>query len=101
MGRLLVALLCACHVGAAIAGDIARSRAEVRAFRSENACPATGRIKGACPGFQVDHIKALCAGGSDIRDNMHWLSTQDHKFKTFIDVRECRKFRRLANTPAR
>lgn len=31
---------------------------------------------------------------------MQWLSDQDHRWKTFIDVRECRKLRRLANTPA-
>ena len=33
--------------------------------------------------------------------NMAWLSVEDHRFKTFTDVRECRKLRKLANTPAK
>ena len=35
--------------------QIKRDRAQVRAFRAENPCPATGRTRGACPNFQVDH----------------------------------------------
>lgn len=79
---------------------IPRDRAEVRAFRLEHPCPATGRTRGACPGYQVDHTIPLCAGGPDKRENMFWLSIEDHKFKTFIDVRECRKLRQKAETPA-
>ncbi len=81
--------------------DYARSREQVRAFRADNPCPATGRRSGACPGWQVDHNVPLCAGGLDKPENMHWLATDDHAFKTRVDVRECRKLRRLANTPAR
>ena len=68
-----------------------RSAAEVRAFRAEHPCPVTGRTRGACPGWEVDHIIALCAGGPDKRSNMHWLSKEDHRFKTLVDVRECRR----------
>ncbi|MDB5777930.1 MAG: hypothetical protein JWP93_295 [Polaromonas sp.] len=32
--------------------------------------------------------------------NMAWLSVEDRKFKTFTDVRECRKLRRMAETLA-
>jgi hypothetical protein len=49
----------------------------------------------------VDHKGALCAGWPDTRENMQWITNEDHRFKTFIDVRECRKLRRLANTPAK
>lgn len=45
----------------------ARSRSEVRAFRAEHPCPATGQVRGVCPGYHVDHIIALCAGGPDHR----------------------------------
>jgi hypothetical protein len=31
---------------------------------------------------------------------MQWIENPDHLFKTLVDVRECRKLRRLANTPA-
>lgn len=71
-----------------------RSAAEVSAFKRHNPCPVTGRQRGACPGFEVDHIIALCAGGPDTRDNMQWLSVEDHRFKTRVDVRECRRMRR-------
>ena len=87
--------------GASAEARIDRSAAEVRAFRLDNPCPLTGRSRGACPGWQMDHTVPLCAGGEDKRTNMFWLSTDDHKWKTFVDVRECRKLKRLANEPAR
>lgn len=74
----------------------ARDPAQVRAFRAENPCPATGRRSGTCPGWEVDHAVALCAGGRDHRSNLQWLSVEDHRWKTRWDVRECRKLRRGA-----
>lgn len=78
---------------------IDRDRAQVRAFRAENHCPATGRTRGACPGYHVDHITPLCAGGADKKENLQWLSKEDHRWKTFVDVRECRKLRALRPAP--
>lgn len=68
-----------------------RDRAQVRAFRAENPCPATGLKRGACPNFQVDHRIPLCAGGPDRPSNMQWITKEDHRFKTLVDVRECRR----------
>ena len=73
---------------------IPRDRAQVRAFRAEHPCPATGRTRGACPGWHVDHVTALCAGGADRPSNMQWITREDHRFKTLVDVRECRRDRR-------
>ncbi len=70
-----------------------RDRAHVRAFRAENPCPATGHTRGACPGFEVDHVQSLCSGGADKKENLQWLSKEDHRFKTLVDVRECRRAR--------
>lgn len=56
-------MLAALAVAATVQARIPRDRTEVRAFRSVNACPATGQARGACPGYHVDHIIALCAGG--------------------------------------
>lgn len=78
---------------------IPRDRSEVRAFRSEHPCPATGRARGACPGYHVDYIIALCAGGVDKRWNMQWITREDHRFKTLVDVRECRRQRRRLAAP--
>lgn len=72
---------------------IPRDRAQVRAFRADNPCPATGLVRGACPGHHVDHIVPLCAGGADHPSNMQWISKEDHRWKTFVDVRACRKAR--------
>jgi hypothetical protein len=36
-----------------------RNPAARRAFVREHPCPATGKTSGACPGYVVDHIKAL------------------------------------------
>ena len=95
---ILTLVLLACSGAGA---RIERSQAEVRAFRAQEACPATGRTRGACPGWQVDHSVPLCAGGPDHRSNMAWLTVEDHRFKTLVDLRECRKLRAMAARPAR
>lgn len=53
-----------------------RSAAEVLAFKRHNPCPATGERRGACPGYQLDHVMPLCAGGADKVENMQWLSSR-------------------------
>lgn len=85
----------------ALGEPIHRDRAEVAAFRKANPCPSTGMTRGPCAGHQIDHTRSLCSGGEDRRENMAWLRTEDHAFKTRIDVRECRKLRQMANEPAR
>lgn len=99
--RLATAISLVAVALAAQAQPIQRSAAEVRAFRAEHPCPATGRTRGACPGWAVDHILPLCAGGQDRPANMQWITDADHRFKTLVDVRECRKLRRLAERPAK
>lgn len=81
----LIAIQLDCHA------RIVRDKSQVARFRAEQPCPVTGRAKGACPGWQVDHIIPLCAGGQDSRANMQWITVEDHRFKTFVDVRECRR----------
>ncbi len=78
------------------AATIGRSPREVRAFRVQQACPATHLHHGPCPGWHVDHIIPLCAGGEDRPPNMQWIAVDDHRFKTLVDVRECRKMRAVA-----
>jgi hypothetical protein len=83
------ALLLAALAGAAISGP--RSAAERAAFVRENPCPSTGLRRGACPGWQVDHMHPLCSGGIDHRDNMNWITVDAHRVKTRQDVRYCRR----------
>jgi hypothetical protein len=67
-----------------------RSSSARAEFVKANPCPVTGKKRGACPGWQVDHRIALCAGGDDAPHNMQWLTIEAHRAKTRIDVRECR-----------
>ncbi len=85
-------LLALCLSLPAMAGQ--RSAAEIRAFKAENPCPSTGLRYGSCPGWQIDHVESLCAGGADRRENFQWLTIQEHRWKTRTDVRVCRQLRK-------
>jgi hypothetical protein len=98
---LRIAFLCLVAAFQAAAQPIQRSQAEVRAFRAEKPCPVTARRSGPCKGWAVDHVTPLCAGGEDKPANMQWIEDTDHRFKTLVDVRECRKLKKMAGTPAR
>jgi hypothetical protein len=91
--RRLEALLCLAFALPAFAQPIQRSQAEVRAFRAENPCPATGQRRGPCPDWQVDHTIALVCGGPDTKENMQWLTIAEHRVKTRYDVMYCRRKR--------
>lgn len=67
-----------------------RSAAAVAAFKRAHPCPVNGATRGSCPGYQVDHIQPLCAGGPDEPSNMQWLTIHDHAHKTKLDVMLCR-----------
>lgn len=71
-----------------------RNVAELRAFQRAMPCPSTGLHRGPCPGWQIDHVEPICAGGADRRDNMQWMTLQEHKWKTRTDVRVCRGLRK-------
>lgn len=50
-------------------------------FLSQNPCPSTGKNKGACLGYVVDHIVPIKRGGGDHPYNMQWQTVQDGKEK--------------------
>src|SRR6266850_5287746 len=50
-------------------------------FVKRQPCPANGNTRGACPGYVVDHIKPLCAGGADRPSNMQWQTRKEAKIK--------------------
>lgn len=58
-----------------------RSLAARAEFVRMNHCPSTGRARGACPGWIVDHVKALACGGPDRPDNMQWQTVADARAK--------------------
>ncbi|MBH9553141.1 HNH endonuclease signature motif containing protein [Inhella gelatinilytica] len=59
-----------------------RSSAARAEFVRANPCPANGKIKGPCPGWEVDHTIPLKCNGPDSPDNMQWLTVEQHKAKT-------------------
>ena len=63
---------------------------ERAAFQKQHPCPSTGRTRGACPGYVVDHIKPLCAGGADRPSNMQWQTTADAKKKDRLEREQCK-----------
>ena len=87
---LLIALLCLPILAGA---KNYRDPVEKQAFRADHPCPITGKTSGACPGYEVDHRIALCAGGADKPENMQWLSVDDHKRKTKKDIKHCKWLR--------
>lgn len=89
----LIAAISAATAPISAEAKILRDRTQVRAFRAEHPCPSTGRTRGACPGWHVDHVTPLCAGGPDRPGNMQWITREDHRFKTLVDVKECRNAR--------
>ena len=60
-------------------------------FVKKHPCPANGRTRGACPGYVVDHIKPLCAGGADHPKNMQWQTVAAAKLKDREERALCRR----------
>jgi hypothetical protein len=71
-----------------------RRSAERAAFVRENPCPSTGERKGRCPGWVVDHVVPLCAGGADAPANMQWQTLQESRRKDVEERRLCRERQR-------
>ena len=68
-----------------------RRSSEVLAFKRHNPCPSIGERGGKCPGYVIDHIHPLCAGGADDhKTNMQWQTVEDAKAKDVIERRMCR-----------
>jgi len=63
-------------------------------FQKRHPCPANGNTRGECPGYAVNHVKPLCAGGADRPANMQWLAAAEAKKKDRVDAQECRARRK-------
>lgn len=73
----------------------ARDPVERAAFVQQHPCPSTGKARGACPGWVVDHIVPLCAGGADAPRNMQWQTVNKAKTKDRQEREMCRKQRKF------
>jgi 5-methylcytosine-specific restriction endonuclease McrA len=92
--KLLVVALVVAALSFPAAADAKRSAQAKYQFQKANPCPVNLAHRGRCPGYDIDHIVPLCAGGADSPENMQWLTKSAHKEKTRRDVFECRMARR-------
>src|SRR5689334_4897128 len=72
-----------------------RSAKAKQEFRNTHPCPSTGKKRGACPGYVVDHVKPLCAGGPDRPSNMQWQTIADGKKKDRVERQMCKRERSI------
>lgn len=87
---LAVALVSPAEAGSRCYACSHRSAEAKAEFKRQHPCPATGRTKGPCPGYVIDHVTPICAGGSDAPSNMQWQTVEDGKAKDKIERRMCR-----------
>lgn len=82
---LVAALLCL------PAWSAPRSHTARAEFQRAHPCPSTGKPRGACPGYVVDHVRPLCAAGADAPENMAWQTVADGKVKDREERRMCKR----------
>ena len=81
MKRILCLILLLLFITSNADARIKRSAKARRDFQKQYACPSTGKTKGACPGYVVDHVIALKRGGPDDPSNMQWQTISEAKTK--------------------
>ncbi len=79
-----------------VEAKIHRSSSAKAEFKRQQPCPSTGKPRGACPGYIIDHVIPLCAGGPDDPSNMQWQTVADAKAKDMDERRQCAAMRRNA-----
>jgi hypothetical protein len=89
--KLAIVFIAAFSLSTAWGGEYHRSKKALRAFVHQQACPATGLHKLPCPGYVIDHIKALACGGADDPSNMQWQTREEAKAKDRWELKECGK----------
>ena len=85
-------------IGAAVTSAAApRRRAAMAEFQRQNPCPVTNSARGRCPGFVIDYVVPLCAGGTDVPANMQWQAVLEARAKDRAELAQCRARRSERN----
>lgn len=71
-----------------------RSYQAKREFARAVPCPSTWRYIPHCPGYVIDHVVPLCAGGADTPVNMQWQNREQSLVKDREERRLCAALRR-------
>ena len=93
MNKLITILIAALIVVSCASNTVQRSNKARHDFARQTSCPSTGANKLPCPGYIIDHIEPLCAGGVDTPANMQWQTVDAAKSKDRLEKAECRALR--------
>jgi hypothetical protein len=72
-----------------VSAEYRRSYKAKASFKYSNPCPSTGRYKGSCPGYVIDHVIPLACGGADEPRNMQWQTKAEAKAKDKWERKGC------------
>ena len=89
MRLLLLAALIPALLAPQVLAKTQRDPSQRAAFMKKHPCPSTGETRGRCPGYVIDHVKPLCAGGRDHPSNMQWQTREEAKIKDQEERRLC------------
>jgi hypothetical protein len=89
--KAAIIFIAACAISMGASANYSRSKKALRSFVNQQACPATGLHRLPCPGYVIDHIKALACGGADDPSNMQWQTREEAKAKDRWELKECGK----------
>ena len=88
----LIVLIIALAMAAPLAlAETHRDPVQRRDFMHQHPCPSIGKTKGRCPGYVVDHINPLCAGGADHPSKMLWQTMAEAKNKDRLEREQCKR----------
>jgi hypothetical protein len=91
MFRLIILTIVLALASQLALAETHRDPTQRRTFTQQHPCPSTGKTKGRCPGYVVDHIKPLCAGGADHPSNMQWQTLEQAKKKDRLEREQCKR----------
>jgi hypothetical protein len=91
MARAALALALALTAAAPADARVHRDHRAKAEFKRAEHCPATGRGRGPCPGYVIDHIVPLACGGLDHPSNMQWQTIPEAKAKDRTERIGCSK----------
>ena len=80
--------ICVAALMVAVLAATERSSSVVYQFKKQ-----TGYLLGR-PGYIVDHIIPLCAGGPDSIENLQWQTVEEAKEKDKLERKMCRELRK-------
>lgn len=89
MRNQIIIILMALTICSTSQAELHRSQKAKVIFKYSHPCPSTGRNKGSCPDYIIDHIKPLTCGGLDDASNMQWQTKAEAKAKDKWERNNC------------